>query len=92
MTTLVVHDLTLGNENEIVNPMCILAATQGDGTLLYPDSFQKEDTVELYVGLGQAHLEGVLWLLETELVLVFWVWLRNDGHDMSSHCSHSSAQ
>ena len=46
-TASVVQDPTLGNELENVNHICILAATQGDGTLLHPNSFQEEDIVEL---------------------------------------------
>ena len=66
------HDLTLGDKHEITNCICGLAATQGDGPLLYPDSFQEKHIVKLWIGLGQAHLEGVLWLLDTETVLAFW--------------------
>ena len=69
--TLVVRDLTLGNELDIVNHIYILAATQGDGTLLPPNSFQEEDVEELCIGLGQVHPEGVLLLLDTEMILVF---------------------
>ena len=55
-----------------MNCICILAATQGDGTSLCPDSFQEENIVKLCIGLGQAHPEGVLWLLDTEIILTFW--------------------
>ena len=71
VTTLVVRDLTLSNQLEIVNCICILVATQGDGTPFSPDSFQEEDMVELCIGLGQAHPEVVLWLLNTKMVLMF---------------------
>ena len=57
------HDSTLGDEHELANCICILVATHGDGTLFSHDSFQEEDLVELCMGLGQAHLEGVLWIL-----------------------------
>ena len=53
------------------NCICNLVATQGDGTPFSPDSFQEEDVVELCVGLGQAHPEGVLWLSDTKMVLMF---------------------
>ena len=72
VTALVVHDLTLGDELEIANCICILVATQGDGTPFPHDSFQEEGVVELCMGLGQAHPEGVLWVSETEVVLAFW--------------------
>ena len=72
VTASVVRDLTLGDELQIVNHICILAATQGDGTLFHPNSFQEEDLFKLCIGLGQAHPEGVLWLLDTKTVLSFW--------------------
>ena len=37
VTILVVHDLTLGDEHEIANHVCVLAATQVDSTLLHTD-------------------------------------------------------
>ena len=70
VTTLAVRDLTLGNELEIANCICILAATQGDSTPFHPDSFQEEE-VELCIGLGQAHPECVVWLSDTETVIAF---------------------
>ena len=70
-TALVVCDLTLGNKHEIANCICILVATLGDGTPFPHNSFLEEDLVELCVGLGKAHQEGVLQLLETEAVLMF---------------------
>ena len=51
--------------------MCALAATQGDGSPFHHDSFEEEDLVELCISLDQAHLEGVLWLSDPEVVLVF---------------------
>ena len=71
VTTSVVRDLTPGNKLEITNCTCILVATQDNGFLFHPDSFQEEDVVELYIGLGQAHPEGVLWLYNTKTVLTF---------------------
>ena len=70
-TASAVHDSTLGDEHEIANHICILVATCVDGTLFSPDSFQEEDLIELCMGLGQAHLEGVLQILQTEAVLAF---------------------
>ena len=46
-----VCDSTLGYGHEIVNHICILVATQGNGTLFPHDSFKEEDLVELCVGL-----------------------------------------
>ena len=71
VTDSAVRDMTLGNELEIANCNGILAHIQGNGTLFCPDSFQEEDVVELCIGLGQVHLEGVLWLSDTEMVLAF---------------------
>ena len=59
VTASVVRDLTLIDKLEIMNHICILAATQSDGTHFCPDSFQEEDMVELCVGLGQAHPEMI---------------------------------
>ena len=56
--------LTLDDDTTIVNWICILVATRGDGTL-GPTFFGEEDTVEVCVGLGQEHPEDVLWLLGT---------------------------
>ena len=63
--------LTLCNCINIGNQICILIATQGDGTLLCPSSFREEDIAELCVGLAQEHPRGVLWLFDTEAVLAF---------------------
>ena len=71
VTTLGEMDLTLGDDTKIVNQICILAATQGDGIPLCPTSFQGEDATKLCIGLSQEHPEDVLWLLDTETVLIF---------------------
>ena len=52
VTTSVEMDLTLGDDTEIPNQICILFTTQGDGTLLGPISFGKKDMIELCIGLG----------------------------------------
>ena len=70
-TASLVWDQTLGDEPKIANHICILVATQDNGTLFPHDSFQEVGLVELCISLGQAHLEGVLWLLETEGALTF---------------------
>ena len=59
-TALVACGPTLGDEHELVNHICTLVATHGKGTPFPHDSFQEEDLVEFCMGLGQAHLEGVL--------------------------------
>ena len=70
MTALAVRDQTLGDGLEIANHICILVATQGVGTPFSPSSFQEEDMVKLCMGLDQVHLEGLLWLSDTEMVFV----------------------
>ena len=70
-TVSAVHDPTLGNAHDLANCICILVTTKGDGTLFSPNSFQEEDLVELCVGLGQAYLDGVFWILETKPLLTF---------------------
>ena len=62
---------TLCDDINMGNQICILVAILGDGTLLCPSSF-KEDMVELCIGLGQEHPEGVLQLSATGKVLAFW--------------------
>ena len=89
---LAVHDLILGDEHEMVNHVCILAATQGDGNLLCSDSFQEKDLVELSVGLGQAHLEGVQQLSDTEMVLTFWFSSQMMAAMCLFHCGHGVVQ
>ena len=64
-------DPPLGDDTQIMNQICILSATWGDGTPLCTTSFKEEDMVKLCVGLGQDHPEGVLQLSDTETVLAF---------------------
>ena len=71
-TTLAMCDSTLGDEHEIVGLICVLTATQDNDTALHPGSFQEKDIVKLCIGLGQVHLEGMLWLSDTKMVLTFW--------------------
>ena len=72
VTASVAHELTLGDEHEVANHICILVATQGDGTSFPHNSFQEEDLGGLCKCLGQACPESVLQLSETEVVLKFW--------------------
>ena len=67
-----VHDPTLCNDHYLANHICNLVATHGNGTLFSHDSFQEEDLVELCIGLGQAHPDGVLQISETKALLAFW--------------------
>ena len=61
VTTSAVRDPTLGDELEIANHICILAATQGDCTLFCPNTFKEEHMVKLCIQLGQVHPAGILW-------------------------------
>ena len=53
-----------------------MAATQGDGTLFHPNSFQAEDIVKLCMGLGQVHPKGcygsekLKWHLHSDVALM----------------------
>ena len=71
MTALAEIELTLGDDAVIVTQIHILVSTQGDCTPLDPSSFREEDRIELCMGLGQEHLDGVLWILNTETFLAF---------------------
>ena len=65
------HDHTLGNDPDLANCICILTIARGDGTLFDADSLQEENIVELCLGIGQVHPDGVLELLMTESVIAF---------------------
>ena len=71
VTTSEEMDLTLGDNIDIGNWIGILVVNWGDSTLLGPSSFEEQDMVELCVILGQEHPQGVLQLLDTEVVLAF---------------------
>ena len=62
VTALAELDPTLSDDAVIATQICILIATQDDGTPLDPTSFGEEDVIKLWIDLGQEHLEGVLWL------------------------------
>ena len=64
-------DPTLNDDAVIATPICILITTWDNGTPFDPTSFGQEDAIELCVGLGQEHLEGVLWASDTETVIAF---------------------
>ena len=77
-------DLTLGNNIDIGNQICIMVATQGDGTPLGPGSFKEQDMVQLCIGLDQEHPEDVLQLSDTEAFLAYWC--ETDMMAMMCHC------
>ena len=70
-TALVAHDHTQGDDPDLANCICVLTIARGDGSLFDADSLQEEEVVELCVGMGQVHLNGVLWLSVTESVIAF---------------------
>ena len=71
VTASVVCDPILGNDHKLADRICILLATHGDGTPFFHASFQEEDLVEICMGLGQAHLDDVLQISETKVLLTF---------------------
>ena len=70
-TTSDMHNATLGDAHDLVNHVCILVATQGNGTVFSPNSFQEEDWMELYMGLGQAHPDSVFQMLGNKALVAF---------------------
>ena len=53
-TALAARDQTLGIDFDLVNHMCVLTITRGDGTPFGANSLHEEDVVELCVSVGQA--------------------------------------
>ena len=70
-TALVACNCIPGDEVELLNHMCVLVLTSGDGTPFNVASIQEEDIIELCVERGQTHPKGVLWYLVTESVVLF---------------------
>ena len=50
VTTLVAHDLTLGNDSKLLNCMYVLVIARGNGTPFNATSIQEEDIIELCLG------------------------------------------
>ena len=71
VTTLVAYYKIPGDEVELLNCMCVLVLTRGEGTWFGVASIQEEDIIEFCVELGQTHPKGVLWYLVTESVVLF---------------------
>ena len=70
-TALAAHDCIPGDEVELLNCMCVLVLTRGDGTLFDAASIQQEDVIEICVQLEQTHPKGVLQYSAVELVILF---------------------
>ena len=66
------RDHILGDDSELLNHTCALAIARDDGSPFDATSIQEEDIIELCVSVGWAHPKSVLWLLGTELVIMFW--------------------
>ena len=71
VTTLVACNHIPGDEVELLNCMCVLVLTRGDGTLFNATSIQEEEIIELCIILGWTHPKDVLWYLVVELVVSF---------------------
>ena len=70
-TASVAHDHTLGDDPIFTNHICVLTIARGDGTPFDADSLLEEDIINLCVGMGQVHPDGILWLTPMELVIAF---------------------
>ena len=70
-TTSAAYDCILDNEVELLNEMCVLLLTRGDGTPFDVASLQEEDLIQLCIDMGQTHPKGLVWFLATELVVLF---------------------
>ena len=71
LTALVACDQTVGDDPELANHICVPPIGRVDGTPFDADSLQEEDIVELCVGMGQVHPDGLLLLSVTESVMHF---------------------
>ena len=69
VTTLAACNCIPGDEVELLNHMCVLVLTRGDGTPFDATSIQEEDIIELCVEMEETHPKGVLQFLVTELVI-----------------------
>ena len=52
VTALVVRDQILNDKVDLLNSMCILVLTRGNGTPFNATSIQEEDIIEICVWLG----------------------------------------
>ena len=60
VTASVAQDQIPNDEVDLLNHMCILVLTRGDGTLSDAASIQEEDIVEICIQLGHTQPESVL--------------------------------
>ena len=71
VTALMVGNHISDDKVELLNCMCVLVLTRGNGTPFSVTSIQEEDIIELCVEMGQTHPKGVLQCLVIELVVLF---------------------
>ena len=71
VTASVEMDPTLGDDIDVGNWICILVTTCDDCTPLCPSSFKRAGHGWVMHRVGQGHPEGVLQLLDSEVILVF---------------------
>ena len=71
MTALVAHDCIPGDEVELLNHMCVLVLTRGDGTPSNATSVQDEDITEICIQLGETHTKCVIQYSAVESVILF---------------------
>ena len=69
-TALAAHHCIPGDEVELLNCVCVLVLTRGDGTLFTAASIQEED-IMICIELEQTHPKGVLQYSAVELVILF---------------------
>ena len=70
-TASVARDQIPSHEIDLLNCMCILVLTRGNGTAFDAASIQEEDIIKICVWLGQTHPKGVLWYSVVESVMLF---------------------
>ena len=70
-TTSAAHNCIPGDEVELLNHICVLVLTRGDGTPFDTTSIQEEDIIEICIQLEQTHPKGVLQYSAAQLVILF---------------------
>ena len=71
VTTSVAQDQIPNDKVDLLNHMCILILTRGDGTPFDATSIQEEDIIKICVQLGYTHPESVLRYLAAKSVMLF---------------------
>ena len=71
VTTSVVRDQIPSNNIDLLNHICILVLTRGDGTPFDAFCIQEEDIIKICVWLGHTYTKGELRYLALESVILF---------------------